>query len=172
MYTKTARFDSETLEKVAQALVKNGQTVAVAESVTAGNLQVAFSMAEGATEFFPGGMTAYNINQKVKHLKVDPVHALACNCVSEQVAKEMAREIAKLFNADWGIAITGYAAPIPEKNITELYACFAIYFREECKICKTVTGKGKDPLAVRYFYSNQVLCHLLEVISGAGKQVI
>jgi PncC family amidohydrolase len=166
MYTKTTRIDTDTLDRVAKALIKNSQTVAVAESVTAGNLQVAFSTAEGATDFFPGGLTAYNINQKVKHLKVDPVHALACNCVSEQVAREMAKEISKLFNADWGIGITGYAAPIPEKNITDLYACFAIYYKDECRLCKTITGKGKDSLAVRFYYSNQVICELLECLKA------
>jgi PncC family amidohydrolase len=166
MYTKTTRIDTDTLDRVAEALIKNSHTVAVAESVTAGNLQVAFSMAEGATDFFPGGLTAYNINQKVKHLKVDPVHALACNCVSEQVAREMAKEISKLFNADWGIGITGYAAPIPEKNITDLYACFAIYYKGECRLCKTITGKGKDSLAVRFHYSNQVICELLECLQA------
>lgn len=169
MYTKTTKFDTATLDNLSKVLIQRGETVSVAESVTAGKLQVALSMGDGATDFFPGGITAYNINQKVKHLKVDPVHALACNCVSEQVAREMAREVNRLFNSDWGVAITGYAAPIPEKNLTDLFACFSIYYKEECKLAKTIEGKGKDPLALRYYYSNQVLCHLLEEVRKPGR---
>lgn len=42
-------------------LIERKQTVAVAESVTAGLLQVRLSLAENAREFFQGGITAYNV---------------------------------------------------------------------------------------------------------------
>lgn len=118
-------------DRLRELLLLKKQTVAVAESVTAGHLQVAFSMAENALEFFQGGITTYNLAQKSKHLHVDPIHALSCNSVSEEVAAEMAKHVRLLFMSDWGIAVTGYASSVPEKNIYQLFACYSFYFRDK-----------------------------------------
>src|SRR5688572_33040104 len=111
-------------DPVRDILLKRKQTVSVAESVTAGHLQVAFSLAENAMDFFQGGITVYNLGQKTRHLGVNPIHGIECNCVSEQIAVQMARQVNQLFLSDWGLAITGYASPVPEENITELFACY------------------------------------------------
>ena len=79
-------FDKQTLQAVADHLSRHHQTIAVAESVTAGFLQAALASAENASTFFQGGITAYNIHQKYAHLHVDLPHAIVCNCVSGQVA--------------------------------------------------------------------------------------
>lgn len=58
------------------------QTVAVGESVTSGHLQAALSLGENARQYYQGGLTAYNLGQKARHLLVEPIQALECNCVS------------------------------------------------------------------------------------------
>jgi nicotinamide-nucleotide amidase len=159
-------FDVAVLNEIRDLLIGREESIAVAESVTAGHLQVAFSLAENAMEFFQGGLTAYNVGQKARHLHVDPIHAIACDSVSEKVAAQMAQQVAVLFGADWGIAITGYATPVPEKNIHELFACFAISFQGRCVFNCTVTaGNGKQE-HIRYFYTNEVLKHLLNEIKA------
>jgi nicotinamide-nucleotide amidase len=50
----------EYLDYIGDHCLAQGLTIAVAESVTAGYLQVCFSRATGATQFFQGGITAYN----------------------------------------------------------------------------------------------------------------
>ncbi len=102
------------------------RTVAVAESVTSGHLQAALSLAENARQFYQGGITTYNLGQKSRHLQVEPIHALDCNCVSEQVAAQMAVEVARLFSATYGLSVTGYAAEVPERNIHRPFAFFSI----------------------------------------------
>lgn len=144
-------------------LLSEKQTVAVAESVTAGHLQVAFSMAENAREFFQGGITTYNLGQKSRHLQVDPIHALSCNSVSEQVAAEMARQVSRIFTSDWGIGITGYASPVPEKNISRLFACYALYFRDKEILRNTITVDNSSPGEVRRLYVKNILEHFLSV---------
>src|SRR5436190_21131457 len=109
-------FDKKVLERLGKKLLKKKQTVAVAESVTSGLLQFAFSCIPDAASFFQGGITAYNIAQKFKHLQVEPLHALSVNCVSSKVAKEMALHVCQLYSSDWGIGITGYASPVPESG--------------------------------------------------------
>jgi PncC family amidohydrolase len=85
------------IQSIANILIERQQTIAVAESVTSGNVQVSLASATDATKFFQGGITAYNLGQKSRHLNVDPINAMACNCVAEQVAHEMAVGACKLF---------------------------------------------------------------------------
>jgi PncC family amidohydrolase len=135
----------------------NGLTVAVAESVTAGQLQLNFSRANNAAQFFQGGITAYNTGQKVKHLQVEPIHALDCNAVSQQVAIQMALGVCALFNSTVGIAATGYATPAPELGIYTLYAYYAI----TCKGLVLAAGKivpvAKDPEEVMQEYAQKII---------------
>jgi len=92
-------------------LVGKGQTLAVAESITCGGLQTRIGRISGASNFFRGGLTAYDLDQKVRHLGVPRAAARKVDCVSQAVAEQMARGVGKLFRADWGIATTGYAEP-------------------------------------------------------------
>lgn len=84
-------------------------TLAVAESVTCGRVQARVGAAPGASEFFLGGITAYTLEQKVRHLGVERASAAACAGVSAEVAAQMARGAAALFGADVGVATTGFA---------------------------------------------------------------
>jgi PncC family amidohydrolase len=92
------------------------QTIAVAESATGGLLQAAIASAESAGDIFQGGITAYNLGQKARHLSVEPIHASSCDCVSASVARQMAVGAREMFSSDWAIAVTGYATPVPESG--------------------------------------------------------
>ena len=161
MELSSSNFDIRTANQVGKILTIRKQTIAVAESVTAGHLQTSLSLAEKAMDFFQGGITVYNLGQKTKQLNVEPIHAIANNCVSEKIAIEMAQNVTTLFNSDWGIGITGYASPVPEKNIEELFACFAICFHTKMVMSKTITATKESPLAVRLFYNQHILQQLL-----------
>lgn len=119
-------YNIRSLDAIKDYLLSRGETLAVAESVTAGHLQAACSLVTDATKFFQGGITAYNLGQKARHLRIDPIRAEACNCVSQTTADEMAIHALALFSSDWAIGITGYAAPVPEMGINDLFAFYAI----------------------------------------------
>ena len=119
-------FDKDLINDIKAELIENHQSIAAAESVTAGLIQAALASADDASLFFQGGITAYNVGQKCRHLLVEPLHALECDSVSERVAQDMSIHVGKLFTSDYGIGITGYAAKVPEKNINELHAYYAI----------------------------------------------
>jgi len=152
------------VNRIRDILLLQHQTAAVAESVTAGDIQSALSLAEGALSFFQGGITVYNLGQKARHLHIDPIHALDNNCVSERVAAEMAVSVTSLFSADWGISVTGYASLLPNKNINELYACFAISYRSNIVRQETVYAQKAPPRNVRFFYTNNILSAFLKQI--------
>jgi|GEM_PF-734923 len=135
----------------------NDLTIAVAESVTAGYLQMFLSQAEGATQFFQGGITAYNTGQKVKHLGVEPIHALSCNAVSPEVAAQMAQGVCTLFNSSVGLAVTGYAAPVQELGVQELYAFYAIACRGSIIAAQKIVPTVTEPDKVMQEYAWQII---------------
>lgn len=101
-------------------------SIAVAESLTSGRLQSAIGAVSGASEYFAGGITTYNLDQKVRHLGVDRATAEAVNCVSEEVAREMALGVCRLFRTTFGISTTGYAEPWLAAGIRAPFAWWAI----------------------------------------------
>lgn len=60
MNDKGKIFDFGAIETIRTKLLKKKETIAVAESVTNGLLQAAFSHAMEASAFYHGGITAYH----------------------------------------------------------------------------------------------------------------
>lgn len=106
-------------------------TLAVAESLTAGNVQARVASISGASAFFRGGVTAYSIEQKVKLLGVDRGLAARVNCVSAEIAEQMARGACALFGSDVGVATTGYAEPSAVEAAAMPFAWWAVAVRVE-----------------------------------------
>lgn len=163
-------YDNRVIDQIKNVLINRGETIAVAESLTSGHLQVALASAENASKFFQGGITAYNLGQKARHLNIEPIHAESCNCVSEQVALQMALNAATLFTSDWAIGITGYAAPLPECSVDQPFAYYAICFQNNVlRITKIDSDKG-DPMQVQIFFVNQVLKDLYGLANSQVRQ--
>ena len=101
-------------------------TLAVAESMTCGWLQARIGAVPGASEFFLGGLTAYELDQKVRHLGVDRVHAASVNAVSATVAAQMAIGGCAFFKSDLALSTTGYAEPWPAQNVSVPFAFWAL----------------------------------------------
>ena len=158
-------FNKENIQKVADWMIHNKHTIAVAESVTGGFLQAALSTAENASVFFQGGITAYNITQKYTHLHINLAQAAACNCVSEQTAKEMALAVAHTFSSNWGVSITGYASPLPGHHMKELFAWYAIVFEHNHIVSGNITTMIKDPVEVQIEYADKIIYELLKQVA-------
>lgn len=147
-----------------EELIKRRETIAVAESVTSGALQAALSQAENAARFYEGGITTYNLPQKVKHFDVDFAHGVQCNCVSGEIAVDMAAGCIKLFESNWGIGITGYASPVPELDINELYAYYAIVHNENVVKTGLLRSGKKSAVDAQEDYTGQILRLASEVV--------
>ena len=162
-------FNREALDAIRDDLLEANETVAVAESVTSGFLQAAFSTVPDAAKFFHGGITAYNLGQKYRHLHVEPIHAENCNSVSEQVAATMALEVCRLFGSHWGVAITGYATKVPEGG-NELHAFYAL--AHNGKVVKTdiVRANTKEGVDTQFYFVNEVLKGLQKQAETTAKR--
>ncbi|MES2882309.1 MAG: CinA family protein [Bacteroidota bacterium] len=157
-------FNITQINKIKTRLVQKKETVAVAESVTTGLLQFALALADEATNYFQGGITTYNLGQKTMHLSVEPIQALACNCVSAPVAKQMALNVCNLFKSNWGVGITGYASPVPESD-QKLFCYYAIAHNGKIVAAHRLTGKANNAYEVQVDYINKVLGDFVKVCS-------
>ena len=151
-------------ERLREIMLSNGWTMAAGESVTCGNIQRLIGEISGASDFFAGGVTAYNLRQKSHILGVDRPHAQDVNCVSQRVAEEMAKGTAKLFGASLAVSSTGYAEPYPALGVEIPCGHLALWQRDgngdgRLLYHERVEAPGLD--------RTQVQIHLAEAILSA-----
>lgn len=92
-----------------KALTERGLTIAVAESLTGGNVAAKIVSVSGASNYFRGSVTAYHAEVKRDVLGVPQALIDEHGVVSEAVAAAMAEGVRKLTGADIGISTTGVA---------------------------------------------------------------
>jgi nicotinamide-nucleotide amidase len=156
---ESALFNTTHIEVIRAGLLDANETIAVAESVTAGLLQLALASAEEASQFFQGGITAYNVGQKTMQLDIEPIHAIASNCVSQQVACEMSFNVCRRFRSHWGVGVTGFAVPVPESE-HKVFAWYAICHRDKILRASRIIGKHQPTLTVQSAFVNEILARL------------
>ena len=100
-------------------LEDRGETVAVAESLTAGGLGHALTFTVGASKVFMGGVIAYTNEVKINILGIEAALIDQYSVVSEEVANAMADAVREKFGTTWGIATTGIAGPGDHQGISE-----------------------------------------------------
>lgn len=98
-------------ETVGKMLLKLNKTVAVAESCTAGLLGAELTKVPGSSGYFLGGYIVYSNEAKINLLGVKPSTIKQFGAVSKETVIEMADNVRKKFDSDFGIAITGIAGP-------------------------------------------------------------
>ena len=103
--------DASVQALVHDMLIERGQTLAVAESCTGGEIASRFTAMAGASAYLLCGVVAYANEAKVSILGVDAANIERYGAVSEQVARQMAEGARRISGADYAIATTGIAGP-------------------------------------------------------------
>lgn len=98
-------------EEIATAAGESGRTIAVAESLTAGNAAAVLGAAPQASDWFRGGVIAYAPEVKFDVLGVTPGPVVCASC-----AREMALGVQARLGADIAVAATGVGGPGPEEG--------------------------------------------------------
>lgn len=100
---------SSDIELVATSAAESHVRIAVAESLTSGRLATRVGAGEGASEWFAGGIVAYQVRTKQKLFgmpsDVDPCSA--------QCAETLATGVRELLDAEIAISTTGVGGPDP-----------------------------------------------------------
>jgi len=160
----TSIFNSKRINAIRKLLIERNETIAVAESVTSGMLQLAFSTADKAIYFYQGGITTYNLGQKSRHLNIDPIYARECNCVSGKTVNEMAINVCRLFSSDWGIAVTGYASPVPESG-NKLFAWYSLAYHGNVVVTQEFALQSGNPFDIQLSYCNKILNNFHQILN-------
>jgi nicotinamide-nucleotide amidase len=97
-------------------LLERGETVAVAESLTAGLVTSHFGAVPGVSAVLRGGIVAYSTDLKATLLDVPTAVLSSHGAVSAETARAMAAGVRGRCGSDWGIATTGVAGPDPQED--------------------------------------------------------
>lgn len=107
-------------EVVGKSLRQRRRTLAVAESCSGGLICHRVTNISGSSDYFLGGVVTYSNRAKMDLLGVAADILEERGAVSPETAAAMARGVKDLFQADYGLAVTGIAGPTggtPEKPV-------------------------------------------------------
>jgi nicotinamide-nucleotide amidase len=105
-------YDKDTLQSVVgDMLRKSSATVSVAESCTGGTLARLITSVPGSSDYFRGGVIAYQNEIKQRMLGVSPALIEVHHVVSEVVACAMAKGAREALGSTYAIATSGIAGP-------------------------------------------------------------
>jgi nicotinamide-nucleotide amidase len=110
-----------------QRLVERGETVATAESLTAGLLGAALTSTPGASGTYRGGLVVYATDLKARLAGVPEDLLAERGAVDPDVAVALARGARDRLGASWGVGVTGVAGPDPQdgKPVGTLFVAVA-----------------------------------------------
>jgi nicotinamide-nucleotide amidase len=103
-------------QRIVEHLTSAGETVACAESLTAGLVSATIADTAGASVVLRGAIVAYAADVKVALLGVPASVVAEAGTVDPRVARAMAEGARLRLGATWGISTTGVAGPGPAEG--------------------------------------------------------
>jgi nicotinamide-nucleotide amidase len=104
--------------KLVAALIGRGETVATAESLTAGLVCAALTEVPGSSAAVRGGLIVYATELKAELAGVDRALLAEHGAVHPEVAAQLAEGARSHCGADWGLGLTGVAGPDRQDGVT------------------------------------------------------
>jgi len=149
-------------EVVGEKLAERGETVAVAESCTGGELAKLITDVPGASRYFKQGWVTYSNESKISELDMPAELIERYGAVSFEAAEAMAKQARKISGADYAIAITGIAGPT---GATEQKPLGLVYISVDsgkgCETRRFVFPNNRELMRIR---SAQAALNMLRLI--------
>jgi nicotinamide-nucleotide amidase len=98
-------------------LRERGETVATAESLTAGLVTAALTSVPGSSAVVRGGLVVYATDLKHALAGVDEALLAEHGAVHPEVARQLAEGARTRCGATWGLGLTGVAGPDPQDGV-------------------------------------------------------
>jgi nicotinamide-nucleotide amidase len=113
--------------EIHELLLARGETVATAESLTAGLVGGALTTTPGASSTYRGGVIVYATDLKSSLAGVSLALLEERGAVDPDVAAALAVGVRDRLGASWGLGLTGVAGPDPQdgKEVGTLYVAVA-----------------------------------------------
>ncbi|WP_143174122.1 CinA family protein [Streptoalloteichus hindustanus] len=102
---------------VVERLRRRGETVATAESLTAGLVCAVLTAVPGASAVVRGGLVVYATDLKTDLAGVDPALLAREGAVHPEVAARLAAGARSRCAATWGLGLTGVAGPDSQDGV-------------------------------------------------------
>ena len=135
--------DGSTIDQQVAALLRDGHTIATAESCTGGLLAARLTDQPGASDYMLGGVVAYANEVKSAQAGVAPALIERHGAVSTEVAEALADGARTRLGAEIGVGITGIAGPgggTEEKPVG--LVCFSVAGPGDRHLTRSVTLPG------------------------------
>lgn len=149
------------VEAIGDLLADRRETMAIAESLTGGELSARFARTEGSSAWYRGAVVAYASDVKRTVLDV-PDGAV----VSEAAVRAMAEHGAKLLGAEIGVAVSGVAGPASQDGLAPGTVWLAIHCDGvTCTRLEHLTGSPSEVVEATVRYAS---AWLLEILRAGG----
>ncbi len=152
------------IQKIHTLFREKNLTLSVAESCTGGLISHLITTLPGASAFFEAGVVSYSAAVKEKMLGVSPETIARYGVVSEQVVREMAKNIRRLTGSDFSLSTSGNLGPdvLEEKEKGLVYIAVS---REGETLSKELRLKGNRE-ENKEEASRLALEFLVEIVEG------
>ena len=153
----------KTINNIAKILKQKKLTLATAESCTGGMIASKIVSISGASDFFKGGIVAYDNEIKHRVLKVPQTTLTRYGAVSGQTVRAMACGAARLFKCDCVVSVSGIAGPsggTPSKPVGLVF--IGVQAKSRLSIFKHVFKGGRA--SARRQASHNALKRLYELL--------
>lgn len=129
-------------ESIYSLLIQTGATMAVAESLTGGEISSRITNIPGSSDYFLCGICAYANSAKVNLLGVKEGTLMSYGAVSYECATEMLQGVLKATGAKYGIATTGIAGPTGATSTKPIGLVYIAVGSADHYICEDYNFKG------------------------------
>ena len=135
---------------VANLLIENNYTISIAESLTGGQISSMLVEKSGISDSLLEGIVCYSNKSKITTLGVKEETLEKFGAVSEEVACEMVRGVAKRLNSDFAVATTGIAGPNSDESGKPVGLVYiAIYAQGEVTVKECLFVGDRDLIRFR-----------------------
>lgn len=148
--------------RIATAAQDRGLTVATAESLTSGLMSSRLGAGEKASQWFCGGVIAYQeaIKFGVLDVREGPVVTVEC-------AEQMARGVARLFSSDAAVSVTGVGGPDPSEGEDPGTVFVGVLVGDEITVHRLDLA-GDDPDRILHETADRALRLLADGLDGGA----
>lgn len=139
--------DVQPVELLIRELKERGQSIATAESITAGLVSKLLTDQSGSSAWYWGGVNVYANEAKTRLLGVKEETLSTFGAVSVECAAEMAEGMLNQSSAEWALSVTGIAGPgggSEEKPVGTVCFGFASRTRETQSVQMLLSAYSRD----------------------------
>ncbi|WP_436501000.1 CinA family protein [Actinokineospora sp. HUAS TT18] len=137
-------LDYEPVAALVDRLRERGQTVATAESLTAGLVAAVLTSVPGASAVVRGGVVVYGTDLKTDLAGVDADLLAERGPVDEEVARQLAEGARARCGATLGIGLTGVAGPDPQDGVAVGTVCVALAGPRGSQVVRLTVPGGRE----------------------------